>query len=181
MADETEEIRRAFKKMFEAKIPLNCGCFKVKSIEATTCTILIDEEEALEVDGILLGFDKSGFIAYPKPGTYVWVIFNEGVQTSGAVVMVEETANADIMGNEFGGLVKVESLVNKVNAIENKVNSLAAKYNTHTHAVSVVTACATGTGSGSGTSATTSAPETGTLQNTTKSDIENEKVKHGKG
>ncbi len=181
MADESEDIRKAFKTMFQRNIPLHCGCYEVESVQGKSCTIYVDEDKQLKVDGILLGFDKSGFIAYPKLGSDVWVIFSDSTQTNGAVVMVEKTAHADVMGDEFGGLIKIEQLVNKVNNIENKLNGLIAKFNGHTHVVNVTTSCGAGAGTGAGTTTTTGTPEVGTLQPTTRQDIENEKVKHGKG
>jgi len=72
----------------------------------------------------------------------------------------------------LGGLVEVAALVTKLNNLENLVNDLAAKFNSHTHILTL--------SSGTGTAAPTAAPEATTLTPTQRADIENTTVTHGK-
>jgi hypothetical protein len=74
------------------------------------------------------------------------------------------------MGGEFGGLVKVVELTQKLNNLENKVNEIIVTFGTHTHAVTAV---------GSPTSPTTT-PIAGSLTISQRDDIENVNVRHGK-
>ena len=70
----------------------------------------------------------------------------------------------------FGGLVKVVSLVEKLNNLENLVNDLIEKFNEHVHP---------GVQSGPGSTGPTAALETDMLTPTEQSEIENTAVKHG--
>jgi hypothetical protein len=76
----------------------------------------------------------------------------------------------DIMGGEFGGLVKVVELTQKLNDLENKINEIITTFGTHTHNVTAV---------GAPTSPT-STPISGNLAISVRADIENINVKHGK-
>lgn len=72
----------------------------------------------------------------------------------------------------FGGMVKVEALVQKINNIENLLNELITKFNAHTHILTL--------SAGTGTAAPTVTSESGTIEPvTSKSDLENTKVTHG--
>jgi len=74
------------------------------------------------------------------------------------------------MGGEFGGLVKVVELTQKLNDLENKVNEIITTFVTHTHPV---------ISTGAPTSPT-STPISGNLTISQREDIENINVKHGK-
>jgi len=69
---------------------------------------------------------------------------------------------------QLGGLVKLLSLVTKLNNLENLVNNLVTKYNAHTHILTLST--------GTGTAAPTTATETTVLTPTQRADIENDKI-----
>lgn len=69
--------------------------------------------------------------------------------------------------DDYGGLIKVEDLVEKINNLENALNNLITLYNTHTHVAA-----------GSATS-TTSSLDNDVLQITNKEEIENPDIQHG--
>jgi hypothetical protein len=73
------------------------------------------------------------------------------------------------MGGEFGGLVKVVELTQKLNNLENKVNEIITTFGTHTHTVIMLGA----------PTATTATPIVGNLTVSQRADIENTKNKHG--
>lgn len=99
------------------------------------------------------------------------------IDVDGLLLEIEQTkvliADGEIMINDgsLGGLVKVSELTTKLNNLENKVNDIVAKFNSHTHVLTLTT--------GTGTAAPTANPVSGTLTPTEQSEIENEKVKHG--
>jgi len=72
----------------------------------------------------------------------------------------------------YGGLIQIQKLITKINNLENLVNDLAAKFNTHSHILTLT--------SGTGTAAPTAAPETNVLTPTQQTDIENPLITHGK-
>lgn len=92
------------------------------------------------------------------------------------ISLYSEVETVEIRGGQFGGVTKVEEVVNKFNQLENKVNDLITKFNTHTHlyiAPSIPLP---------GPPVPTVPPtvqETPIIGNTTVNDLENEKVKHG--
>jgi len=92
----------------------------------------------------------------------VKILFKDGLKT------VLDKDGIVINDGQFGGLIKVAELVNKINSLENTVNSLITSYKAHTH-----TAPSGGTG-------TPLPPVTvGLLNPITKiNDLENTKVKH---
>lgn len=164
-----EKIRRAIIAIIEGKIPLNSTWAKVKSVSGQTCTITIDE---LDIENILLGFDKSGVIVYPVIGSDVLVMFIDNSKTNGAVVYVKETDKIEIMGNAKGGLAIVGSLTQQYNKIEQDLNLLKQVLTTwvpvaQDGGAALKAASATWAGS--------------LLTQTIDSDIENDKVKHGQG
>lgn len=71
----------------------------------------------------------------------------------------------------YDGLVKIGSLVTKLNNLENKVNTIITTFNSHVHP---------GVTSGSSSTSTSATPVTGSLTPTNQSDIENPLITHGK-
>ncbi len=172
---EDEQIRKAIIALLQGLIPLVATWGVVKSIEGKTCTVTIDE---LDYSDVLLGFDKSGVVITPKKDSRVLVLFTDKGKTNGSVIIVEQTDGVEVMGNEFGGLVQVKKLTDKINALEEKVNSLINSYTEHTHPATLAVSGSSATGT---TNTTVIVPAISTLTLTEQADIENIKVKHGKG
>lgn len=167
----SEEIRKAIRAMMEGLIPINSSWCKVKKVEDQTCTV---EDEGLEIPGILLGFDKSGVIIYPKVNSDVLVAFIDNTNTMGAVIMVEETDDMEIMGKNFGGIPILQKIQDNLNAIK---NYLSVEKNAISSAFAAI---------GAGTSANGAAGQSSfnaamASQTINFSDMENKKVKHGDG
>lgn len=80
-----------------------------------------------------------------------------------------------LFADNFGGLIKIEELVDKLNQLENKVNDLIQKHNTHIH----ITTATIGPSPTVGTITPTTETETPIQPITQKSDLENERIKHG--
>ena len=103
---------------------------------------------------------------------------------SGFISQHSSIKNVNLIGNDYGGLIIIEKLVEKLNNLEQKMNDtidwlkdFVSMYNVHTHILTLST--------GTGTAAPTTSQETTTtedaLTKTKKEDIENTSVSHGKG
>lgn len=165
--------------MIAGVIPLNATWGKVKSVTAQTVTVTIDE---LDIENILLGFDKSGFIAYPKVGSDVLVSFFNNSKTLGCVICVKETDHSEIMGSEFGGIGLTEKIAERIKRNEDATKDLEARLNQHVTLFNVHTHSGVTAGAGS---SGTPAPDTGVSNvnltpRTNQDYISNDKIKHGK-
>jgi hypothetical protein len=124
---------------------------------------------AVDSDVVVCDVDGDGIYTIIQYGKIDKVI----IKTGDDPAELEITAGTVVMnGGENGGLVKVQALVDKINAIEDLLKNLVTKYNGHTHSY------APGPGAPVPTLVTTSL-ETGTIAvNTSIDDIQNEDVKH---
>jgi len=144
---------------------------KVSEIDTTkftcTCSPIDGSADYIEIP-YNVGAVK-GFVIEPKDGSYVALTTTS--ETTGFVSMVSEVNQIYLNGDNEGGLVKVQDLVDRLNDIKDVVNDLITKFNSHTHILTLTT--------GTGTAAPTASPETNTIPNTTVSELENIKIKHG--
>jgi hypothetical protein len=115
--------------------------------------------------------NKAGFVLAPKVNSMVEISFN--ADSDAFISMVSEVDFIYLNGNDYGGLVQVQPLVDKLNNLENAYNDLVDKFNHHTHILTL--------SSGTGTAAQTVSQETTTLATTQKTDLENTTVLHGTG
>jgi len=137
----------------------------VKSI--CNCTPI--DGGAVLVNVRLNASDKDGFKLIPKNNSDVLVTLINN--TTGYVAMVSEVDEIHLNGVNEDGIVKVNDLVSKLNNLENKVNALVSFTASHTHPyINVVTPS---------TTSVTTTPVVGTLTPTVKSNLENQKIKHG--
>lgn len=89
------------------------------------------------------------------------------------IEMFSEVESIIIDGGEFGGLIKIQEITNKINELVRTVNDLIQKFNSHTHQVST-------TGSASAQKGTAAAPtsKASDAKELDRGDYENEKIKH---
>lgn len=88
--------------------------------------------EGADILNVKLIADKtSGFVVIPTIGSIVYVSFLS--PDDGYISMFSHIDMIKLNGNNYGGLVKVDDLVTKLNNLENLVNDLIVKYNAHTH------------------------------------------------
>lgn len=141
---------------------------EVVSVDDETCTV---KRNGLEITDVRLGAVINGntknLIIKPKVRSMVLIAdMSLGTMRDLAIIGWSEVDTITINGGEFGGLVKIEDLTNKLNA-------LVAKFNNHTHS-GVVTAVV---GQATGTIGASGAPVS-TASDFNKSDYEDEKIKH---
>jgi len=100
--------------------------------------------------------NEAGFLLIPKEGSIVTVSFKNN--SDAFVSMVSVVDYVYLNGNKFGGIVRVNDLVTKINIIENSINAISIWAATVTPPLVL--------------------PE---ITPTTKTEIENTKVLHGDG
>lgn len=168
---EKEEIRKAIIAMLGGEKPLNSTWCVCKSVYKQECTVTIDE---LDIEGILLGFDKSGVIVYPKPNTEVLVMFVDNTNTNGGIVFAKETDKIEIMGSNYKGLPILDEIKKNFDAIKDYLSNLNTAIGTGFTAVGAGTAAV-------GANGKTAFDGFMSSQVITFNDMENKKVVHGNG
>lgn len=166
-------IKEAIRAIVDTNKEINCVVCTVDSVDVTkkTCYCLpIDESKADIVGARLMADNKTGFFLVPKVGSIVIVSYISNELTY--VSMFSEVDEIQLNGDNFGGLVKIQELIDKLNNLENAFNQHLALYNTHTHA---------GVTSGGSSTAIPSAVDTNVLTPTVKTELENKTVNHGNG
>lgn len=182
MAGEGDEIRRALKQLVGEKIQV-IPC-KVISVDKTNCTCELEpiNGDAGISDARLrasINGSSAGVILFPKPDSFVlagmimnkdeaWMIIKmdeiESILISVETAFKCEVNNAgNVLINDgtFGGLIKIQELVNKVNFLENRLM-------THQHTVVSLGAVTT-------PDPLSNAP----FDITIIDELENNKIKHG--
>jgi hypothetical protein len=144
---------------------------------ASTCTVQPLDITRTPVSNILLTSDDTASPSFvPAVGSRVTVnIFssNSGYIAQNGSVSKTSISTGTI---NYGGIVIVQSVVNKLNAIENLLNDLISKHNTHIHPAvdSITTALIT-------ISPTATLETTLIAPITVVSDLENTAATHGNG
>jgi hypothetical protein len=95
----------------------------VKAVNGNTCDVTPVNGEA-DILGVRLASedDATDFICIPTVGSVVMVGMIDGEM--GIVVMFGKIDSVKIRGDQYGGLIKIEKLVDKINALENLVNNI---------------------------------------------------------
>lgn len=96
------------------------------------------------------------------------------ITENGSMIEVENDGTVYLNGSNFGSLIKIAELVNRMNSIESAVDGLVSDFNSHIH----TTTATIGTGP-AGVITPPTAPSTESAGTTTESAIENDKVQHG--
>jgi len=148
---------------------------EVESVQGDTCTVkvgtlsLSDVRLCAVADG-----HKGNLLITPKKGSMVLVADLSGGELRELAVMAfSQTDTITVNGGEFGGLVKIAALTNKLNALKDTVNDLVQAFNTHTHTVATTGTAAAQ--SGTATPVTTPAQQAAAF---VKDDYEDIKIKH---
>lgn len=163
--DITEAIQRIARQgTGNAKIQVA----KVLSVDGNTCTVELLESE-FEITGVRLQVETQNGVLY-VPAVDSFVIIAPIDDFEYFVVMYSALASIKMLDGSYGGLIKIEDLVTKLNNLENKVNSIINTFNTHVHG---------GVTTGAGSSAVSPTPVSGTLTPTVRANIENDKIIHG--
>lgn len=133
---------------------------------------LIGDAEIFDVK-LIAGDSNTPLLITPVVGSTVIATFLS--KDTAFISIYSEIESIKLRGDQFGGLVKVQEVVDKLNRLEDKLNDLVSKYNSHTH----ITTATVGGGPTPGTIAPVTSPETPIAPNTTVSDLENPEILQG--
>lgn len=143
----------------------------VSSIKEDKATLkpLNGTADLLEVK-LIAGDSETPFLITPVIGSVVIATFTS--KDTAFISLYSEVESVKIRGDKYGGLVRVEELVSKINTLEDKINDLIQKFNSHTHLYAP------------GPSAPVPSAPVTTLEvpipvKTSRGDIENDLIKHG--
>lgn len=168
----SKELRDALKKLTK---PNNDGYSKVCTVDSVdlvnrTCYCIPINEDADITEVRLMANIDNGFLLIPEVDSVVVVSFLS--DSSAYVSMVSKVSEIQLNGTNYGGLIIVAELTEKLNNLENAFNTHLNLYNLHTHA---------GVTSGVSTTSPVVVPDTQTLTPTIDADLENTTVLHGNG
>jgi hypothetical protein len=141
---------------------------EVKDVSFPTFTGILPTGEELLNIRLVSEEDDTNFIQIPVIGSNVLVCYVDNQNAIGLVY--GELEEIFIRGSQYDGLVKVNDLVSKLNNIEIDLNTLKTAF------ASWVVVASDG---GAALKATTATWYGSSITPTIKSDLENNKVKHG--
>ena len=170
----TENIGDLIKKLAATNDEIYSIVCKVVKVDG-------EEAELAPVNGdanilgvkLIAGTSETPFLITPTVDSFVIATFLS--KDTAFISLYSEIDTIKLRGDQYGGLIKIEELVKKINALEDKLNGLINKHNTHVH-ITTATVGATPT---PGVLSPTTSSETPISPTTQKSDLENEKVLHG--
>jgi hypothetical protein len=179
-------------------VSLHIGTVTAVDEDDYTCTCRLETGGGAAMPGIKLMLNPDdGVACFPAIGSQVLII----LQSPGDayVIMTTELDKQDTIANKeiylhvdkstvqlspdkivlndgsYGGLVKVEALVERLNAVEGTLNEFIGIFNNHIH----TTTATIGAGPALGVIATTGTPAAVLPNTTTVADIENSDIIHG--
>lgn len=168
---EKNDIKSAIKALTEKENSFFVCTVDYVDLDELTC-YCIPSDGSADVLGVALIADpsKKGLICIPAVGSAV--IISQKAKDSYYVAMFSQVDEIRLNGVNYGGLVKIDDLVTKLNNLESKVNSIISTFNSHVHPGVTV---------GGGATLVSATPVVGVLTPTQLAELENEKVKHGNG
>jgi len=173
----SSEIAKMIRRISESGDEVYCITGKVVSVDEVkrTCVIAPTNGKANLLDVRLQATPglKKGCVLIPEIDSYVLIGFI--TKDEAAVLLTEKLTKIlydvnliEFNGGELGGMVKLLSMVSRMNILENDLNTIKTAFN------SWVPVAQDG---GAALKAASSSWATSSLQNTSRSDIENEKIK----
>lgn len=170
MRGKGKQIKQSLADILAANADVVSG--KVVSVEDDSCEVEPSDDSLPNLPIVrlrsILDGSTSGFYGVPSVGAEVLVLM---ISKNEAFLLSSNSYSGIVLRTDgHGGLVKVEGLLERLNAIENKLNELLNAVKSHTHSPVPPNG--------------TAPPSLGLadltpVDNTTREEIENEAVKHG--
>lgn len=148
----------------------------VTGVDLSERTIQCTTNGGIEVDDMSISMMTTigdGSYLIPRIGSTIYIMINPMINPfviqygETESVVLTATDKITMNSNEFGGLIKIQELTDKINNLENALNNLITLYNAHIHPVA-----------GASTGPTVST-DTDIITITTTTDIENPDIVHG--
>lgn len=181
----SDRVRKSLKRLMQTQIKSGSLTASVETVnEAQRSCVVQPVDGGAKIFGVrfysAIGTNGKGIIAVPAKDSEVIVSFIDNVQQAAYISMygkidkfiliTEQGGIVELQGDDFGGLVKVAELTEKLNNMENDINTLKQAFN------SWIVVPNDG-GAALKVSASSWAGEA--LTPTEQNEIENTKVKHG--
>lgn len=168
----TQDLGDLIRKLGESNEELYSLVCKVAEVNGTAATLapLNGDANLLDVK-LVAGTSETPLLITPVVDSLVIATFLS--KDTAFISLYSEIESVAIRGDEFGGLIKIEELVDKLNRLEDKVNGLVSKFNSHVHLY------VPGPPAAAVPTPPPANPETPIAPNTLRSDLENENVNHG--
>lgn len=138
---------------------------EVKSVDLSNqnCTVeTINGNSTLLFECMLNSGVSDGLLIEPVIGSDIYFLVSKSTQPF--IVQYSDIKTISLLGDEYGGLIKIEELVKKINTIEDKLKDIILKFNTHSHADNNIIS---------------SIQIINDIINTDKKDLENTSITHG--
>ena len=149
-----------------------CTVISVDTDSQTIDAKPLTSKSSVNFEGAFLGASEeeknNGLLYIPKIGSLVGIIQQSSIYSR--VVLFSEIESINFLGGAYGGLIKIEELVKKVNAIEQDLNDLKQAFTSWLVVPS---------DGGGALKAITSTWSSAIITETQKSELENTKIKHG--
>lgn len=174
MAQDSQDIGDLIRKLVENNEEVYSLPCEVVGVSGNLAELapLNGDAKLLNVK-LIAGTSATPLLITPTTGSVVIATFLS--KDTAFIGLYSEIDSVEIRGNQYGGLIKINDLVSKINQLENKVNDLVTKFNAHTH-ITTATVAATAV---PGIIAPVTTPETPIAPTTQKVDLENPDVVHG--
>jgi len=170
---DTQNIGDLIKKLAQTGDEVYSVICTVLEVNGEFCDLQpLDDSAALLDVKLIAGTSKTPLLITPVKDSVVIATFL--TKDTAFVSLYSEIESVQIRGDQFGGLIKIEELVKKINTLENKLNDLITKFNSHIHITTATILIG-----GPGVIAPPANQETPITPTTQKSDLENEAIKHG--
>lgn len=163
-----EELKDAIKFLSKDGSEVNIVLCSVQSVDLTKKVCVCEPiSGGADLMGVkLMAKNQIGMFIIPKINSNVIVTIQNDLSY---VSYFSEVDEIHLNGENYGGLVRIQELTNKLNALENSHNQHLALYNAHTHPETTVNTLVPAT------------LDTNILTPTIDSELENQYVKHGNG
>jgi len=190
-----EQVYQRLLEVITENVPVQSEMATVKAVDKDKleCTVVPLTNDELEIEGVnlkaVIDDTKNGFVQIPKIGSIVLISLIENTDGDHFVTMYSDIEEVQLIQNNQEilkidkdgnvlfhqglnkGLIKIESLVAKLNAVEEKLNALIDDYKGHNHKY-------TDDGVAVVTTGLVAPPNINNLTKTTVTDLENNKVQH---
>lgn len=134
-------IVRKLVAFVDRRMPRTIQSGTVTAVDANTRTCTVDPGDGRlawqDVRLQSVGSLGEGFFIKPKVGSSVLVALIDNDKANLCVVHTAEVDKIELNGNQYKGLVKVDDLVDKLNALENRFNNILTAFNSHTHIATI--------------------------------------------